>query len=263
MISVSCLTLYKGERIILNDISLEIQAHRFTSIIGRNGAGKSTFLSILSGEEKNYQGKVEIFGRNIRELSIGEMAQYRAILPQQSESGFSFTAEEIIRLGAYPHNHQGSKINDTLEMIVDELKLSPLRNRNIQTLSGGERQIINFARTLMQVFLSEHETPFILLDEPANNLDLSCQQEIFSLLKNLCLEKKLSVIAIIHDINLAAQYSDDFILLKNGQLLECSSAEYCLKADKLENALGHPVEVVYHSCSNCPLIIPRKQTLTI
>lgn len=263
MIELKNVSLVKERSTILQNLTLSIRPSRFISIIGRNGAGKSSLLSVLSGEELNYAGEVKVFGQDLRHIPIGDLAKFRAILPQQHIAGFSFSVEEVIELGAFPHSKSEDIVAEKTSEIIRLLSLEKLRSRNIQSLSGGERQKVHFARTLLQVFLSDHPSPFLLLDEPANNLDLSCQQEIFELLKELCNAEKLTVIAIVHDINLAARYSDDFIFLKAGQLLECSPAEQCLKADILENALGHPVDVIYHPCSTCPLIVPKSKLINV
>ena len=257
MIELNNVGLEKKGTPILQNVSLRVRSGRFTVIAGRNGAGKSSLLNILSGEEKAFSGEVTLNGRAIQTYSLSSLAQMRAVLPQSNQPGFAFTVEQVVELGAFPFVVSGGKKRALISDILEKLDIARMRKREITTLSGGERQKVHFARVWLQAKLSPNPCPIVFLDEPANNLDITCQHEIFSLLQQECAQNRLSVVAIVHDINLAARYADDIIFLKSGRLLRCSAADQCLKEDILEEALGHPVTVLHHPCSSCPLIIPQ------
>ncbi|MBR2209427.1 MAG: ABC transporter ATP-binding protein [Synergistaceae bacterium] len=207
---------YENES-ILKDISLKIPCG-LVSLIGPNGAGKTSLLRVLAGLEKRYSGKILLNNAEINKISRKKMS--RALSFVMSNKNFrplySFSVKEIIALGrlpftgmfGFPKNHD----NELIEKAAELLKISHLLNRDIMTLSDGERQLVFIASAIAQ------DTKIILLDEPTASLDPDKAAGIFALLKELA-GKERNIIAAVHDINIATEYSDFYIAIKNGELI--------------------------------------------
>ncbi len=253
MYRLKSISLNKGKSCILRDISLEIMPNRFTMIAGRNGAGKSSLLRILTGEETEYAGEVTFLEKHLNTYRTEDLSTLRSVLPQQPQNGFSFTALQIIELGAFPYKIPAHKLNHQIDKLAIDLKIKHLIHRQVSTLSGGERQKVHLCRVMLQSRLSNSPSKVILLDEPANNLDLTHQHEIYSILRR----SNATIIAIVHDINMAVRYADDLIFLSEGNVLASGPSSQCLDPELLLQVLGHPVTVLHHPCSDCPLIVPQ------
>ncbi len=196
---------------ILNDLNFEIKAGSFVSIAGPNGAGKSTLLNIMLGYNKNYAGRVEFFGRELSSCRPGELALKRAYIPQQCEEGLRFSAYQYLKLAnADPDNTKDSDI----DAMLDNLNILHLKNHDISLMSGGEARLTQLAFALLR------KPDTLLLDEPVSYLDYKNQQVFFDLLKKEHENRKITVVSILHDLNLAAYYSDKIMLVNAGRLLK-------------------------------------------
>lgn len=205
------------EKKILKNLSLEIPC-RFISLIGANGAGKTSLLRVLAGLEKNYSGNIKLEETEIKNLSRKKISRVLSFVMSNKNFRplYSFSVREIIALGRLPFlglfgrlkNHD----NELIEHAADLLKISDLLNRDVMTLSDGEKQLAFIAAAIAQ------DTKIILLDEPTASLDPDKAALVFSLLKKLSDQGK-SIIAAIHDINIASAYSDFYIAIKNGELI--------------------------------------------
>jgi iron complex transport system ATP-binding protein len=221
---------YQGKD-ILKDLSFTLPEGEFTVLLGPNGAGKSTLLYTLMGFLKAHQGSVKLKGKNLTHYNRTELASIFAYIPQELHSEFEYSVEDTVLMGRFPfmgmmqkHSAEDLEIlNDTLE----RLNLQQLRQRLLSRLSGGEKQRVYLARALVQ------QTPFILLDESLSQLDINYQVEIMRLLRTICTEEHKGILLISHNLNLAANYADRMIFLKEGRLLQSGTPQQLMREDIL------------------------------
>jgi len=243
---------------ILNNVNLTLQPREFTAVVGPNGAGKSTLLKALAHEHSNYRGDVSINGKLITDYSAKELSKVRAVLPQQSNVQFAFTTFQIVLMGRHAHN-SANKINQSIaEEVMHLTSTFPLRDRNYLTLSGGEKQRVQLARILAQVWEEAVHPRYILLDEPTSSLDIAQQQNIFSLAKAVC-HRNVGVLAIVHDLNMAVQFADQLYFLKDGQIVANGEAEKVFTKSNIEETFCCRVNIYHDPCNNCPFIIPERE----
>lgn len=202
-----------GRATILHNLNVNIKNGKITTILGSNGAGKSTLLKILTGLVKTNCGEVKIDDVAIEKYSLKELAKKRAVLSQNSTINFPFSALDVVLMGSDAQNNRQTA-HDILEL-VDALHLT---KRSFPTLSGGEQQRIHLARVLLQIW--HQENSYLFLDEPTSALDLKHQHQLLQLLRKLITQKNISVISIMHDLHLAAQYSDEILMMKSGEVLQ-------------------------------------------
>ena len=183
MLRTENITYSIGRKQILKGISLDFAPGEFVMILGPNGSGKSSFLKIFSGEITKFHGKVWYDDKLIASLSKEELATRRAVMSQQTELSFPLTVEQVVMMGRYPHFtfSPGKKDNAICDEVLSRMNLDAFRERNYTTLSGGEKQRVQYARVLAQIW----EKPgsgrrYLFLDEPLNNLDISYQQDFFA-----------------------------------------------------------------------------------
>jgi len=201
---------------ILKGLTFSIDPGDFIGIIGPNGSGKSTLLRTATKVLKPFKGEIYLEKEKLKDISLKEMARLAAVVPQDTLFMFPFKVLDVVLMGRIPYiNRLGFESREDLKIAFEALECVDaihLRDRFIDELSGGERQRVIIARALAQ-------KPMILfLDEPTTHLDISHQIEIFSLLKNLNRESGLTVVAILHDLNLASLYCDELILLSEGKI---------------------------------------------
>jgi iron complex transport system ATP-binding protein len=259
MLIASDLSLRRGNKIILRNLNLQIQPGQIVALLGRNGAGKSSLLKAMSGEfHRNLQnsdaqltGYVSLNVTPLEQLTPQQLAKSRAVLPQNVQFSFPFTAMEITLLGRYPHGG-GTNRNDRL-IAMEALALAgaaALAERDVTTLSGGELARVQFARVLAQLRPQEtsKDTPpaarYLLLDEPTAALDLAHQHHLLSTLRQLAQEWNIGVLAIMHDPNLAARYADQLAWLADGTLLIQDTPALTMTPHIVRTCLGIDVEIV-------------------
>lgn len=255
------LHVHRQQRCILDDVSITIESGQMLALLGANGAGKSTLLAVLAGEMKqglsvHDRSAVSINGTDMAGLSAIECAQRRAVLPQNASLAFDMNVLEIIEMGMYPFSgitqEQAAALLDRALAWAD---VQSLKARNYQTLSGGEKQRVQFARVLVQLLAQREQDPdarYILLDEPTSSLDPKYQQQLLSTLGKLARQENVGVLIILHDLNLAARYCDRLALLCDGRLIACDTPEKVLTRDNL-----HAVYGIYGQAIPHPLV-PEK-----
>lgn len=232
MIKVSGLSYNLGKKTILKDVNFNLKQGRLMSILGMNGAGKSSLLKCLSGSIKDYSGEILFDGLNIKDFSLQEIAKKRSVLTQSVAVEFPFKVEEIVMMGRSPHENCSNKKN--LEIANECLNIvdaENLKGRIFSSLSGGEQQRVQFARVLAQIF--EQKNSILLFDEPTSALDLKYQQLFFEILQKMVREYSVSAVLILHDLNLAAKFCDDILLLKNGSVFEFGEAKQVLSQSNI------------------------------
>lgn len=213
MIEVKNISKSYGERIILNNISLQLYKGKITALIGSNGAGKSTMLSIISRLLKQDAGVVLVNEINIEDYKNRKLAQHLSILKQFNQVGLRLTVRELVSFGRFPYSE--GKLTQKDELLIDQaihfLNLEEISDSYIDELSGGQKQLAYVAMVVAQ------DTEYILLDEPLNNLDMKHSGQIMKILRRLADELEKTIIIVLHDINFASHYADNIIALKNGE----------------------------------------------
>ena len=239
MLKAEHLTVRYGEKTVLQDLCLEVREGEWWVIVGPNGAGKTTLAGAL-GKNVPYEGTVTLAGRDIRDISSLEYARKVGVLSQNHSAVYGFTVEEVVSLGRYAR-HTGflrkgdpegpGKIDEALALTG----LSDMRKRNMLTLSGGEQQRVFLA----QVFCQDPE--ILILDEPANHLDLPFQQELFSLIGEWLETPGRAVITVMHDLSLARKYGTHALLLDRGRCAGQGKASEVLTPEALQSVYGMDV----------------------
>ncbi|AIR90872.1 iron ABC transporter ATP-binding protein [Pseudomonas cremoricolorata] len=214
MISVHDLHKHYGPRTVLDGVSLSFPERRLTSLIGPNGAGKSTLLLMIGRLLEASAGEVRLAGQPIQRIASNAYARRVATLRQATELNLRLRVEELVEFGRFPYC--GGRLHADDHRAVDQaiafLGLDSLRQRYVDELSGGQRQMALLAMTIAQ------ETDYLLLDEPLNNLDMRHAVQIMRALRRLCDERGCTVLLVVHDINFAASYSDHIVALKAGRV---------------------------------------------
>jgi iron complex transport system ATP-binding protein len=248
-----------GKRLV-HDVDLALRPGKVVAVVGPNGAGKSTLLRLLAGEIAPTAGSIRIDGRELKSVLPGELARRRAVVAQSTALSFPFTVLEVVLLGAtvpgfVPAEPRALAIaGDTLRTVG----LSGFEQRLFTDLSGGERQRVHIARALCQLEtakLRPGETAALLLDEPTANLDLSYQGAVLG--EARCQAGRgLAVLAILHDLNLAAAYADEIVLMSRGRIVVAGAPSKVLREDLLSEVYGCIVRMDTLPGFGHPIVLP-------
>lgn len=218
MIRAQGITIRRGGRSLLEGVDLALEAGKMTVIIGPNGAGKSTLLKVLSGELRPDEGEVFYQDRRLGALSPLELARERAVLPQSTALSFPFTALEVVRMGAVAHGSRDPNLAARQALV--RVGLAGFEGRSYSALSGGEQQRVQLARVLAQMPdpMMDNRPRAIFLDEPTASLDIGHQITVLELARDFA-RRGGAVLAILHDLNLAAEFADHLAILHQGRLI--------------------------------------------
>lgn len=245
-IKVENLNFSVGKKHILHDINLDIPKNSFTGILAPNGAGKTTLLKCFNGIN-NCTGNIFINGKDKNNFEDKELAQNISLMNQNTNLDFNFTCQEIVSLGRYPYLLKGhwAKVGDReiVEKYMRSTNTWELKDKNFTKLSGGQRQRVLFAKVLTQ------ETDIILLDEPTASLDIYHQRQLMHFGKELTNQGKTVVIAI-HDLNLAIQFCNHFILMKEGKVISKGDFQEVFTTENLRKTYHVEAEVFKTPTSN-------------
>ena len=253
LLVANAVTYRINDRALVDGVSLGVAAGEVLALVGPNGAGKSTLLKLLSGDLAPHAGEVTLDGRPLTRYGARELALRRALLPQQTILQFAFTARAVVTMGRHPHLGMAGDSPTDAVMVEEALARTetlPLAERVYPSLSGGEQARVSLARVLAQ------EAPVLLLDEPTAALDLRHQQVVLRVARELAREGA-AVLAVLHDLNLAATHADRVALLADGRLVADGTPWEVLTAERLSAVFAHPVAVVPHPQRDCPLILPE------
>lgn len=244
---------YRG-RDVLRDVDLDVRPGTVVGLLGPNGSGKSTLVRVASGVLGGYRGSVRLFGREVRETPARERARRLAVVPQESRFGFPFTALEIVLLGRHPHvgglAFESATDVDRAREALDRCGASALADRPIQELSSGERQRVVFAKALAQ------DPECLLLDEPASFLDIRHQVELYDRVRDLAENRRVAVLTVLHDLNLAAEYCDRIVLLREGRVLAAGPTGETFTYANLRDTFGTDVYVDLNDLTGRLLAVP-------
>jgi iron (fe3+) ABC superfamily ATP binding cassette transporter ABC protein len=255
IINIEKLNYSYGRKEVLKELSLDIDENKLTGIIGPNGCGKSTLAKNII---KYINGKFESFkimDTDIRELTHKKIAQLISYIPQKSIIIPNISVFDYVLLGRFPllknsWDNYSEQDYEIVEKNINLLNIRELKDRNIETLSGGELQKALLARALAQ------EAKILLLDEPTSALDLNNAVEFMKILKNISMKKEISVIIIIHDLNLASLFCDSLIILKDGRFIEKGSPKEVINEENIKSVYNLDCKVCYNE-NDKPYIIPK------
>lgn len=253
MIQATNLDIAYQDNVIVKDLNMSIPKGKVTSIIGANGCGKSTILKAVGRILKPKDGIVHLSGYDISTLSTKEIAKKMAILPQTPTAPNGLSVEELISYGRFPHKkgfgNLNSKDREIIDWALSVTSLTELKNREVDTLSGGQRQRVWIAMALAQ------ETDLILLDEPTTYLDLAHQLEVLELLCELNKNQKSTIVMVLHDLNLAARFSDYMIAVKKGKIVEHGTAEKVMTKEVLKETFSIDADIVIEPKTKRPICL--------
>jgi iron complex transport system ATP-binding protein len=256
MLVAKNLSFETANKRILENISVSIAPGEIFTILGPNGAGKSTLLKCLSGDFQHFSGKIEINQQSINQLTDEKLAELRAVMPQFIRLDFPFLVREVVQMALQPIPK--AQLLPTAIKALERFEVAHLQARNYLTLSGGEQQRVQLARVFAQL---EHQSSstlsdrYLLLDECTSNLDLAHQHQVFQAARQFAKTHNVGIIAVLHDLNLAAQYSDRSLILKDGKIQALGEVKRVYQANLLSNVYGLPIKVMPHP-KGWPYILP-------
>lgn len=244
VVSTKNLSFNYGQKSILNNLSIDFDKGLFYSIIGPNGSGKTTLLKLLAGILPSDRKTVYLKNDDINVIKQKEIAKRLSVVPQITDMQYEFSVHDIVMMGRTPYTSRFQKNTDKDRKLVNdamrETGVINLRDKKITQLSGGELQRVILARAIAQ------ETDIMLLDEPISHLDIGYQYEISELVHKLCKKKGITVINIVHDLNIAMRYSDKILMLKDGNIYRYGNPEEVITKDTIKDVYSIDVELINH-----------------
>jgi heme transport system ATP-binding protein len=252
MLKADIVTFRVGNKPLISEVSVSFAPGRLHLIVGPNGAGKSTLIKVLARFLRPQTGKVEYEGADVLNMSESDLARRRAVLSQAVEVAFPLTVREVVLMGRYPHF--GGRPGPADESIVDEVMeffdVAEFSDRNYQTLSGGERQRVNFARVLSQLWVSRPGSSaaqgsasplrcrYLFLDEPLTFLDIRHQIDFMKKIRRFTDAADVVTVGVVHDLNLAARFADQIVLMNRGEVIAAGTAAEVLTTDLIRSVFG-------------------------
>ena len=237
-----------GAYAIVDDVSLAFARGTLTTLIGPNGAGKSTLLGLAAGDLAPTSGLVTLAGKPIAHWRARELAGQRSVLPQDHAVRFAFGAREVVAMGRLPHPPDPERDARIVDAALAAADVVHLAERDVQTLSGGESARVAFARVLAQ------DTPLVFLDEPTAALDLHHQESVMRTARRLA-DDGACIVIVLHDLNLAAAYSDRIVMLAEGRIVADGTPRDVLRPDTIERIYHQRVQVIAHPSRDVPLVV--------
>jgi iron complex transport system ATP-binding protein len=240
--------------VALRDVSLSLSAGEVLGLVGPNGSGKTSFIRAITGVAKPVSGSVLIGGREAALLSQRELALQMAVVPQDPALPPAFAALECVLMGRTPHlrllQNEGVGDLDAARRAMVATDTWQFADRLLGELSGGERQRVIVARALAQ------ETPILLLDEPTTHLDIGHQASVLRLVRDAAVSERKAVLAVVHDLTLAAQYCDLLVMLRGGSVVASGAPAEVLEPALLRDVYGAAVDVFPHPVTGRPVVAP-------
>ncbi|KKI92496.1 iron-enterobactin transporter ATP-binding protein [Bacillus sp. SA1-12] len=242
-----------GERLIVNDLSVEIPDKKITTIIGSNGCGKSTLLKAITRIIPHQSGTIILDGENISKENTKILAKKMAILPQTPESTSGLTVGELVSYGRFPYQKGFGRLTkkdyEVIDWALEVTGTKDFKFRPVDALSGGQRQRVWIAMALAQ------ETEIIFLDEPTTYLDMAHQLEVLELLQKLNIEQERTIIMVLHDLNQAARFADYIIALRDGEIVKAGDCEEVMTHEVLKQVFQIDAQIGRDPRTNKPMCI--------
>ncbi|MEH0740683.1 ABC transporter ATP-binding protein [Vibrio cholerae] len=243
-----------GEKAILREVNLTIAPGKITSIVGANACGKSTLLRTLSRLLSPMEGQVLLDGHSIHHMATRSLAQTLGLMPQSPIAPEGITVGDLVSRGRHPHQGLMSRWRredeDAVAHALAMTQTAKLVEREVDQLSGGQRQRVWIAMALAQ------QTEILLLDEPTTFLDVAHQVEVLDLLVDLNQQRGTTIVMVLHDLNLAARYSDELVALKNGEVYAHGHPSDVLNRSLIQDVFGLENQIIQDPVSNMPMMIP-------
>jgi iron complex transport system ATP-binding protein len=253
MLNVENLRAGYGNKLVLQDVTLAVAPGEFLGVLGPNGCGKTTLLRAMRGTLTPRQGNVRLDDQDVQSIEKRHLARKMAFLPQDLVIGLDFTVAELALMGRNPHLSRFTRESDEDRHVAQEaMQLADvlhLADRPVTALSGGERQ-----RTLIAMCLAQ-EPEILLLDEPTNHLDLAHQLSILDLIARLNRDHGLAVVAVFHDLNLAAEYCGRLVLLESGRIASIGAPAEVITEPSIRRVYGVQVTVQPNQLSQRPHVV--------
>lgn len=258
VIEVTSVSVRIKSALLLDNLSLTVASGETVAIVGPNGAGKSTLMRILSGDLRPSSGSIKLKGREIADYPPDDLASNRAVLSQHIQVTFPFTVDEIVRMGG--SQHPSAVVQPMAVSALAESDLQAFAHREVPTLSGGEQQRTHFARVLVQSACGElrNGPGVLLLDEPTSSLDLRHQLNLLESARRRA-ERGIAVIAVLHDLNLAARFAKRIVMLKRGKLVADGSPAETITGKTLREVFGIDAGIGT-TPDGLPYILPQMMT---
>ena len=255
LLTVQNLTFSYDEAPVLRQVGLQVNAGEWVGVIGPNGSGKSTLIKLMGGLLQSPPGTVHFGARDVRLYSKPELARRIAWIPQEAATPFSFTAFEMVMMGRHPFlkpfQFEGPEDFELCHRAMETTSTLKFKTRRFSELSGGEKQRVLIAGAIVQ------SPELLLLDEPTSSLDLKYQVQVLELLDRLNLQRGITLVLAIHDLNLAARYCHRLVLLKDGKVVRDGSPESVLQKETLEEVYEIKIQLVTPPGGGHPLIFPE------
>ena len=238
---------------VLHDVNLHVTDGEFLGIIGSNGSGKTTLLRIMSGEERPDEGNVTLRGRLLERWKVRERAQQLTVVSQEGLTPVPFSVYDVVMMGR--HVYQGrfqppsARDREVVEHVLAVTGLEGMSLQSVAQLSGGERQRVAIARALAQ------EPRVLLLDEPTTYLDIGYQLSVLEYVKKWQVAHGAAVVAVLHDLNLAAQFCERIVLMEGGHIAAEGAPSDVLQADILQRVYRTRPTIVRHPLSGVPQVL--------
>lgn len=257
---------YRVRTPVLRGVSMEVPADGFVGILGPNGSGKTTLLRVLAGTLRPSAGCVRLDGGDLDRVPRAMLARRMAVVPQETQLAFEYSAIEVVLMGRYPHL-RAFEIEGPADVAIAREAMAATEtlafvDRQFATLSGGEKQRVIIAAALAQISGTPSGRGILLLDEPTVALDLGYQLELASLLRGLQRRLRIAIAISTHDLNFAASLCRTLVLMKDGQVLAAGRAEEVLTPDSIRELYGVEAEISRHGVTGRPVIVPLRRVRT-
>ena len=243
------------DKVILDDISLHVESGDMVSIIGPNGSGKTTILKAISNEISITDGEINFINKNISDWDLNDFANKKAVLSQSNNLVFPFSVIDIVKMGRFPLKNKGNQIeeNNLCKKILNIFDLDDYVNQNYITLSGGEKQRVQLARVIAQIWSDDYSKKILILDEPTSYLDIKHQHLLFQFLKELN-KKGLTIIMVLHDLNHALLNSNKIVVLKDSKLISFGETKNIITEELIKKVFEIDLKLINYKGSDTPII---------
>ncbi|MFT4560288.1 MAG: iron complex transport system ATP-binding protein [Gammaproteobacteria bacterium] len=240
---------------IIDGVDIVIEPGKIVAVLGPNGAGKSSLLRILCGQWKPSAGQVHLDDKPMTAYSIQELARTIAVMPQHSTLNFAFSCAEVVALGRTPHS-SGRQIDREITLAALSLvDATHLGARLYTELSGGEKQRVQLARILAQIWIPRvQKSRYLLLDEPTASFDLAHQQMMINILRRFAADD-VGILVVMHDLNLAAQLADRMVLMKDGRIAAADCPAQVMQPSVISRVFDVDVAIINHPRTGNPLAL--------
>lgn len=250
------ITIQYGKKTVLSNVDIQIPKGKIVTIIGQNGCGKSSILKIISKAVVPKKGEVLYNGKPLKQYPPKQLAQKIAYLAQVHTSPPDIDVRTLVSYGRYPHTRMGRRMTmkdvEVIDRVLEMTGLCTLQNQKISTLSGGELQRAWIAMTICQ------EPEILILDEPTTYLDINYQLEVLELIKKLNNDLGITIVMVLHDLNMAARYSDYIYAIKDGSVYACGTSSEMMTTNKLKAVFQIQATIHEDETNCCPYFIPHK-----